>query len=453
MADDLSDELDPQPDEEKQQVGLIAKPAPAPTGAAMQPRGLGPVAAPPASGTTEDLEQRGLASKLSPKPIAAPPSPLQARTTSAQSELGRMQATGSGISQIKNPIGRGILKTLDTIGSIAAPRIASQIPGTEMHHQQLMRQQQGRIGQDEAEETQGAALEKTGADTEEAQARAEQAGAGAEKDRAEVANAGQPKPKEEEWGVVPGMVGPDGQLVQQEKNSGQIRFAPGIAGVGPTKPTNEKPDSIEQQYAEAIARGDHAEATRLLKVKKDMADAAQKPPTPQRQLGIKDGKVVEITPGMDAGGIQSLAGEEKAGVAGQSGQDALNYANDYMAGTKFTGAGDEALMEKYFELAKPSSGFRMTQAQIEMLQHARDLMGGLTARAKHLLTPEAPYFSDEQRRQIVDTMGALEHARGGKSAGGGKDLGPAPAGKQEGATGTLPDGTKVIVKGGRMVAQ
>jgi hypothetical protein len=64
--------------------------------------------------------------------------------------------------------------------------------------------------------------------------------AGAEKDvAAERALNPQPKPKEEEWAVVPGMVGPKGELVQQEKNSGQIRFAPNIAGVGPTKPPVE----------------------------------------------------------------------------------------------------------------------------------------------------------------------------------------------------------------------
>jgi hypothetical protein len=37
--------------------------------------------------------------------------------------------------------------------------------------------------------------------------------------------------------------------------------------------------------------------------------------------------------------------------------------------------------------------------------------------------------------------------------GAARDLGVAPAGRAEGATGTLPDGTKVIVKGGRIVAQ
>lgn len=34
-----------------------------------------------------------------------------------------------------------------------------------------------------------------------------------------------------------------------------------------------------------------------------------------------------------------------------------------------------------------------------------------------------------------------------------KDFGPAPSGKAEGSTGTLPDGTKVVVRGGRVVAQ
>ena len=34
-----------------------------------------------------------------------------------------------------------------------------------------------------------------------------------------------------------------------------------------------------------------------------------------------------------------------------------------------------------------------------------------------------------------------------------KDFGPAPSGKADGATGKLPDGTKVVVKGGRLVAQ
>ena len=47
--------------------------------------------------------------------------------------------------------------------------------------------------------------------------------------RSDVATAGQPKPKEEEWTVVSGAHGPNGEPIQEEKNSGQMRFAP-LAG-------------------------------------------------------------------------------------------------------------------------------------------------------------------------------------------------------------------------------
>lgn len=46
-----------------------------------------------------------------------------------------------------------------------------------------------------------------------------------------------------------------------------------------------------------------------------------------------------------------------------------------------------------------------------------------------------------------------EKPSGGNESPSSKDLGAAPTGKQEGVTGKLPDGTKVVVKGGRLVAQ
>ena len=45
-----------------------------------------------------------------------------------------------------------------------------------------------------------------------------------------------------------------------------------------------------------------------------------------------------------------------------------------------------------------------------------------------------------------------KHGAGQQQAGG-KDFGAAPSGKADGATGKLPDGTKVVVKSGRLVAQ
>jgi hypothetical protein len=96
-------------------------------------------------------------------------------------------------------------------------------------------------------------------------------------------------------------------------------------------------------------------------------------------------------------------------------RDAMEYADLYMGqGAQnpkaFTGSGDEALMDKYFELAKPSSGFRMSGPQQSMLINARSWMGSLKGRAYHEL--HGTWFAPEQRQEIVNTMGNLATARG-----------------------------------------
>ena len=85
------------------------------------------------------------------------------------------------------------------------------------------------------------------------------------------------------------------------------------------------------------------------------------------------------------------------------------------------------------------------------------LGASVEAKAKHQFTPNAPYFSDTQRKQIVETMNEL-----GKTKIGNK--GPAQAsaasrptthvpggeavGLREGQTGTGSDKKPYIVKGG-----
>ena len=101
-------------------------------------------------------------------------------------------------------------------------------------------------------------------------------------------------------------------------------------------------------------------------------------------------------------------------------QEAINYARSYVSGGKPTGPGDEGLMEKFFELAKPSTGFRMTQAQVDMLKNAQSWMGSFEAKARHATT--GTWFSTTQRQQIVDTMDALAAAKG-VSAGAGAGAG------------------------------
>lgn len=88
---------------------------------------------------------------------------------------------------------------------------------------------------------------------------------------------------------------------------------------------------------------------------------------------------------------------------------ALNYASDYLTNGAFTGSGDEALQEKFFELAKPATGFRMTKAQMDMLQNSRSWMGSAAAHVRHATT--GTWFDDGQRKQIVDTMKQLAAAK------------------------------------------
>jgi hypothetical protein len=95
----------------------------------------------------------------------------------------------------------------------------------------------------------------------------------------------------------------------------------------------------------------------------------------------------------------------------KAGDAAVNYADTYLNGKSYTGPGDEALLEKFFELAKPSTGFRMTKQQIDLLTTARSWIEGAKAKAGHV--EGGILFSDEQRKQIVTTMKALAASKGG----------------------------------------
>lgn len=93
----------------------------------------------------------------------------------------------------------------------------------------------------------------------------------------------------------------------------------------------------------------------------------------------------------------------------------LGYAQDYLASGTYTGPGDEALMEKFFDMAKPSTGFRMSQPQIDMLMKARSWMESAQGIKQHATT--GVWFPPDQRKQIVDTMAALGRAKTGGRGG------------------------------------
>jgi hypothetical protein len=83
------------------------------------------------------------------------------------------------------------------------------------------------------------------------------------------------------------------------------------------------------------------------------------------------------------------------------------------------------------------------QAKRQILDDAR----------QNLINSTSP---DDHRRIMFDTrqkLTAIDSQAGNAPGNGSKDFGPAPQGSREGRTGTLPDGTKVIVRGGRLVTQ
>jgi hypothetical protein len=79
-------------------------------------------------------------------PLAAP----QAKLQTDQAELNRLQSTGSGASQIKNPLWRTVARIGDAAGTVLAPGVMSAIPGTTVHNWTLQNLKQGQVAGDQS---------------------------------------------------------------------------------------------------------------------------------------------------------------------------------------------------------------------------------------------------------------------------------------------------------------
>jgi hypothetical protein len=106
----------------------------------------------PASAQTAGATAPLSMAAVSPPPIAplassAPPQPSQLGTDTT--ELQRLQNTGSGASQVKNPWLRGLAIAGDIGGSMLLGRGMAAIPGSTAHHLFLQDQQAGRVAQDQ----------------------------------------------------------------------------------------------------------------------------------------------------------------------------------------------------------------------------------------------------------------------------------------------------------------
>jgi hypothetical protein len=101
-------------------------------------------------------------------------------------------------------------------------------------------------------------------------------------------------------------------------------------------------------------------------------------------------------------------------------KDALVYAENYMKRGQFTGPGDLALMDQFYQAAKPK---RMNEKQNQLLLESQSMVESAKQSIARKFTPNAPYFDDTQRANIVQTMRDLAQSQAhGAPAGGGNAL-------------------------------
>lgn len=458
---DIDDELGLD-DELPKQAGRLSSAAAIPS---MPASPLTPgVAKPNATNSTPPLTLRG----ISPQTSQA--------TMRDQAKLDQMKASGSGISQVSSPTGRGILRGLNTVGSIAgavsplARNLMTAIPGTEEHHQQLIGKSERALGADLGQETAEAGIGEKQAQAEHTQA--ETGAIPAQTAHTEAETAAIPATTahtEAETGAIPSTIAHTEAETEALKN-----------------PKPEKPDSPEQQFIDAETK----KGIPLQQAVADYAKASHIPEKPAAEPGSfmplydekghvtgawnpKDGRVIKNPdlPGTTAQGQgiadKGAASVTKAEAPYQQMVDNATQAHELAdMATKGNASADVDLVLSFFKMMRGTGGanIRFTQQEQNLILGARNAGQGLEAVAQKVYGGGQP-LTPEQRQHMVAVIdmhakaaqSALERMRGGQGntqqQTGGKDLGAAPAGKAEGATGTLPDGTKVMVKGGRMVAQ
>jgi hypothetical protein len=297
-------------------------------------------------------------------------------------------------------VGHALGEAANIAGDVFAPQITSLIPGSQLNEKlQSAQNQRGMTaatGNEEKEAQAGNLDAETAKNIEETKEMPGKAAEASKLDDARVTALLHPEAKTafEAWR-------------EQNPTAPVEKFLAAQQDAKPDKPASEQDKEVsdyEQAHGLPDTPANRDKARDTIKTR----DKTPRQPT-DREEWMKDhpGESIDNFWKAKAG----AGGAAKAEAGEESGKAAQAYADDYLKSGKFTGAGDEALMEKYFELAKPSSGFRMTQPQIEMLTKAQDLMNSVVAKGKHLFSPEAPYFSPELRSQIVETMKNLQKAR------------------------------------------
>lgn len=403
--------------------------------------------------------------------------PLPHPASPAATELNRLRDSGAGWHGIHNPFLKTLAGIGDVVGSGFFPQFAQFIPGTSAHHEQLIEGKEAQVGDEQKrlrsdEEAQKAADESVVSAANARHLNAE-ADTSTNKPPATITTdkgimqwnpathaydvmAGTPAPKEEVEGKT---VTTSRGIMQWNPKTHAYDIKVGDAEAKDQQNVHVLPDGsvvavhhdpkTGKSTAEVVYKGDPKTETEVTKLEvngkphtvlvnkktgetiKDLGETGEKPPNVNINQGTwsiqedANGKPIEYnsktgeTRAVAAGGVQKAGTKEKHDAAEEKrigpGRDALKYADDYMKTGAFTGPGDVALQEKFFELAKPSSGFRMTKEQMKKIQDSASWMGSIEGKGYHAL--HGTWFSPTQRQEIVTTMKSLQGTH--EPAGGG----------------------------------
>lgn len=393
--------------------------------------------------------------KAAPAPIT--PVPQSAEEQANVAELNRITGpgpqSGSGISQMKHAGARIPLQILDAIGSGLFPRIAAGIPGTQAHHDVLVAQREGAVKQgeelrkgEEQAQLNAAQQQQQLASAENLQSEAEllhpaqaahlEAQAytllnpeekGAAKTISTDQGIMQWNPETRRYDIQAGGL-PEkqqgGSVHQDDEGNFFIAYPDGsakrvtIEGTpvkGKSPATSESTDVKNYEYAKQQGYKGSFEQWQV-------DEANRKQPKPGVEPGTwtlqedDTGKPILFNSktGQTRPAPQNLQPRGTA-AKDQPVKDALAYAENYMKGGNFTGPGDLALMDQFYQAAKPK---RMNEKQNQLLLESQSFIESAKQGIMRKFSPNAPYFDDTQRQNIVQTMRDLAKSQTKETGGG-----------------------------------
>jgi len=367
----------PTPEELEAQKRIIGLPI----GKSNTPAMLLPVSPAPMSESLGIPQGMGIPPMISTPPAKPQLSPLGQQQQTDQQRLQQEQGWQFG-SKIANPWGRGALRGLDIVGTALAPRIAAAIPGSTVHHNLELAKDRAAVAGDIAEQEKEAQASDLNARPQMQQAAMEH----------------------------------QNQLEAQKETARQAQQ---------TQAQKEQQDRLDEQLQQQEDRAEQHETEAEQRQAKQFAEQEKLANIREGKKGEEKGVLAEVPDGKGGFVLQRIlpgesipSGARTATQAGATtmanekslagGQKAIEYAKDYLDNGIYTGPGDEALMDQFFSLAKPDSGFRMSTPQLNMMRQGRSWMQGVEAHIRHATV--GTWFSDEQRKQIVDAMTHLEKA-------------------------------------------